>query len=130
MSSENSEQDAEVSQARAAYDEMIGLPLIGVPDDELVMVRCNAVRQTIKGVFIDTTAEVVGEDYKKMPAYVCPVSDQMKIRAIVAVPSDYRMSVIPYGMALDWLVELRTYDTIVTFEDGLSAPFLGEDRVL
>lgn len=120
--------EGEVSEALAAYNEMVDMPLIGVPDDELVMVPCAAVRQTINGVYIDSTVEVVGEDYPNMPAYVCPVSDQKKIRAIVAVPEGYRMSVIPYGMAFDWLVELRFYDTITTYEDGLSAPTIGGDR--
>ena len=103
--------------------------LIGVAFDEVVMVHAHHVRQTINAVYVDSTAELL-DDNEYEVAYVCPVADQKKIKAIVAVPESHRMSTIPYPGHFDWLVEIRKYDNIVVYQDGSSAPFLGDEQVL
>lgn len=102
--------------------------LAGVPDDELVMVLAGAVRQTINATYVDATYPLVHDnDYEV--AYVMPTSYKKTIKAIVAVPDHWRISVIPFGSAFDWQCEVRKYDEIVEYPDGTTTPFFMDQPV-
>lgn len=104
--------------------------LVAAEADVLVMVDLGAVRQSINATYVDSTAELV-DDTDYYPAFVCPLDDHPVLKAIVAVPDDHRVSVVPYPGKFDWQCQVIKYHDFIQDEEGYVYPVDEEgERVL